>query len=214
MSVRHAEADAYLFDMDGTLVDSTSVVERTWADFSRRHGLDVEEVLAYAHGRPTASTTAHFLEDADVAADEAIRLAALEEETVDGIVEVPGAAALVAGLPEDRWAVVTSAGRRLAERRLDAAGVPRPAVLVTADDVARPKPDPEGYLLAARLLGVPVDACVAFEDSEAGVRAAVASGARTVVVGTLSSHDGTLPRVVDLSGPDVPGAVAATRVPS
>ncbi len=193
MSVRHAEADAYLFDMDGTLVDSTSVVERTWADFSRRHGLDVEEVLAYAHGRPTASTTAHFLEDADVAADEAIRLAALEEETVDGIVEVPGA---------------------LAERRLDAAGVPRPAVLVTADDVARPKPDPEGYLLAARLLGVPVDACVAFEDSEAGVRAAVASGARTVVVGTLSSHDGTLPRVVDLSGPDVPGAVAATRVPS
>jgi sugar-phosphatase len=85
---------------------------------------------------------------------------------------------------------------------------------VTADDVARPKPDPEGYLLAARLLGVPVDACVAFEDSEAGVRAAVASGARTVVVGTLSSHDGTLPRVVDLSGPDVPGAVAATRVPS
>jgi sugar-phosphatase len=174
----------------------------------------VEEVLAYAHGRPTASTTAHFLEDADVAADEAIRLAALEEETVDGIVEVPGAAALVAGLPEDRWAVVTSAGRRLAERRLDAAGVPRPAVLVTADDVARPKPDPEGYLLAARLLGVHVDACVAFEDSEAGVRAAVASGARTVVVGTLSSHDGTLPRVVDLSGPDVPGAVAATRVPS
>lgn len=213
MTARHTPVDALLFDMDGTLVDSTAVVERTWADFSARHGLDVEEVLAYAHGRPTASTTAHFLDDAEEAVQEAARLAALEEVTVDGIVEVPGAAALVSGLPEDRWAVVTSAGRRLAERRLDAAGVPRPAVLVTADDVARPKPDPEGYLLAARLLGVSADACIAFEDSDAGVRAAVASGARTVVVGTLSSHDGTLQRVVDLSGPDVPGidTTTATR---
>lgn len=210
MTGGRAAADALLFDMDGTLVDSTAVVERTWADFSLRHGLDVEEVLAFAHGRPTASTTAHFLDDADAAVAEAARLAALEERTVDGIVEVPGAAALVAGLPEDRWAVVTSAGRRLAERRLDAAGVPRPTVLVTADDVARPKPDPEGYLLAARLLGVPVEACVAFEDSEAGVRAAVASGARTVVVGTLSSYDGTLHRVVDLTGPDVPGLATTT----
>ncbi len=212
MTARHATADAYLFDMDGTLVDSTAVVERTWAGFSTRHGLDLDEVLAYAHGRPTASTTAHFLADAGAAADEAARLAALEEATVDGIVEIPGAAALVAGLPEDRWAVVTSAGRRLAERRLDAAGVPRPAVLVTADDVTRPKPDPEGYLLAARLLGVAADACVAFEDSEAGVRAAVASGARTVVVGTLSSHDGTLPRVVDLSGPGVRGTITSSGV--
>lgn len=214
MSAGPITADAYLFDMDGTLVDSTAAVERTWADFSTRHGLDLEEVLAYAHGRPTASTTAHFLADARAAADEAGRLAALEEATVDGIVEVPGAAALVAALPEDRWAVVTSAGRRLAERRLDAAGVPRPAVLVTADDVTRPKPDPEGYLLAARLLGVAADACVALEDSDAGVRAAVASGARTVVVGTLASYDGTLQRVVDLSGPDVPGVLATTGVPS
>lgn len=204
MTSPHDIVEALLLDMDGTLVDSTAVVERTWADFSARHGLDLTTVLAYAHGRPTASTTAHFLDDPVLAAHEAARLAALEEDTVDGIVEVPGAAALVASLPPDRWAVVTSAGRRLAERRLAAAGVARPAVMVTADDVTRPKPDPEGFLLAARRLGVPAHACAALEDSDAGVRAAVASGARTVVVGTLATYDETLERVLDLRSPQVP----------
>lgn len=195
MPLLHAET--LLFDMDGTLVDSTALVESTWAGFCDRHGLDLAEVLAFAHGRPTRETVHRFVSAPELAASETNRLIAHEESETTGITAIPGARALLAALPAVSWAVVTSASRRLAEVRLAAAGLPVPEVLVSADDVTRGKPDPEGYLRAARALGRRPDDAIVFEDSGAGIRAGLASGARTVVIGDCTDHDHVTERYAD-----------------
>ena len=138
-------------------------------------------------------------------------LVAQELTRTDGIVEIPGAGDLIRGLLADgaRVAVVTSAPRELAVVRLRAANVPVPEVLIAAEDVERGKPDPQGYLLAADRLGVPIAECVVFEDAEAGLLAAVASGARVVVVGAhASATTATLPRLADYaSSPALPSSL-------
>ncbi|MFP3467428.1 HAD-IA family hydrolase [Leifsonia sp. SIMBA_070] len=199
------EAAGYLFDMDGTLVDSTAVVESVWTAFGLRNGVDPGALLAYAHGRQAVDTVAHFLPAVSVEErDELVRGLVAEEVTrTDGIVEIPGAAELVDGLLSDGApvAVVTSAPRELAVARMRAAGVPVPSVLVAAEDVARGKPDPQGYLLAAERLRVPIGECVVLEDAEAGLVAAVASGARVIVVGEhTSATTAGLPRLADYRG--------------
>ncbi|MFD5512012.1 HAD-IA family hydrolase [Streptomyces sp. NPDC127051] len=196
----HLHTSALLFDMDGTLVDSTALVESTWAGFCARHGLALPDVLAYAHGRPTRETVGRFLPDPELAAAETRRLVAHEESETTGITAIPGAAELLAALPPGVWAVVTSAGRRLAEVRLAAAGLPLPEVMVTADDVVHGKPHPEGYLRAAAVLGVEPAATVVFEDSGAGVLAGLESGARTVVIGGLTTYDDAAERYADFRG--------------
>ncbi|MEU5426477.1 HAD-IA family hydrolase [Streptomyces olivoreticuli] len=213
-------AEALLFDMDGTLVDSTVVVERTWRRFAARHGLDGEEILATSHGRRTGETVARYAPPgADVAAETA-RLVAEEVEDVEGVVAVPGARELLAALPPERWALVTSAGRELAERRMAAAGLVLPPVVVTADDVGEGKPSPEGYLAAAAELGVSPAATIIFEDAEAGLLAAAAAGATTVVVG---AHAGPATRGlvragdfrhVTVHGPDRDGGLRVTVGPA
>ncbi len=193
-------AAAALFDMDGTLVDSTALVESLWERFCVEQGVDVETLLAYSHGRRTPDIVARFLPDASPAGRAAVsaELEARELAVTDGIVQVPGAAALLATLPVP-WAVVTSAPRELAVRRMAAAGLPVTSVLVPADDLEHGKPHPEGYLRAAALLGVPPSSCVAFEDAEPGVRSALEAGARVVVVGDLDTAlTRRLDRVPDL----------------
>jgi mannitol-1-/sugar-/sorbitol-6-phosphatase len=193
-------AAAALFDMDGTIVDSTAVVESLWRRFGREHGVDADTLLAYSHGRRTPDVVRRFLPDASAAEVQAVsaELERRELDSDDGIVEVPGASALLAGLTLP-WAVVTSAPRGLAVRRLAAAGLPLPEVLVPADDLDHGKPHPEGYLRAAELLGVEPRSCVAFEDAEPGVRSALDAGARVVVVGGLDTEDTRhLDRVADL----------------
>ncbi|GAA4955193.1 HAD-IA family hydrolase [Actinoplanes utahensis] len=180
-------AAALLFDMDGTLVDSTVVVERTWRTFADRYGLDLAAILAVSHGRRTVETVAAFAPPGVDVEAEAARLTEQEVADTDGIIEVPGATALLGSLPAGSWAVVTSAGRELAVARMTAAGVPVPDVLISAEDVTAGKPSPEGYLLAAARLGVAAEQTIAFEDAEAGVVAALASGARTVVVGACAA---------------------------
>jgi HAD superfamily hydrolase (TIGR01509 family) len=195
-------AAALLFDMDGTLVDSTAVIERTWRRFADRHDLDAERILAVSHGRRTEETVAEFAPAGVDVAAEARRLIKEEVSDTEGIVAVPGAMELLTSLPAHSWCVVTSAGRALARARMGAAGLPLPPVMVGADDVTAGKPSPEGYLTAARRLGVAVEETVVFEDAEAGVLAARAAGARTVVVGggcTARATEG-LDRIADLRG--------------
>lgn len=194
---------ALLFDMDGTLVDSTAVVEGVWGRFSAEHGLDLVELLAFAHGRQTPDTLARFVPH--LPADERARIAAhLESEEVEDLAdirEIPGARALLTGLDDVPWAVVTSATRALAQRRMAACGFPPVTHLVPAEDVERSKPDPQGYAQAAARLGVDPRECVVFEDAPAGVRAGLAAGARVVVVGALADCPAAgLPHVPDLTG--------------
>lgn len=182
------EFAAFLFDMDGTILTSIVAAERVWANWARGHGLDVEAFLPTIHGRRTIETVAGLgLPGVDPEAEaRAITLAELED--VDGIEAIQGAAAFLAGLPTDRWAVVTSAPRALAERRITAAGLPSPAVMITAEDVERGKPAPDCFLLAAERLGHAIADCLVFEDAPAGIAAAEAAGASVVVITATHTH--------------------------
>jgi sugar-phosphatase len=200
----------FLFDLDGTLVDSRVVVARHWGLFARRHGLALERILAVCHGRRTADTIADVAPGLD-AAHEAAILDAAEEVDVDGLVPVPGAAELLVRLDGAPWAVVTSGHRTLATRRLEAVGLPVPRVLVAGDEVVHGKPHPEGFLRAAEQLGVAASACVVVEDAPAGLAAGRAAGA--LVVAVTTTHPAEVLRDADLVVPDLRGLdVAARRV--
>lgn len=169
-----------LLDMDGTLVDSDAAVERSWRSWAGRWGADPDAVLAVMTGHPAEATVRRARPDLDDAMVAAATRDHLEHEYADlaDVVAAPGARELVEHLEATftPWAVVTSADTRLARARLDAAGLEFP-VLVPRDMVAAGKPDPEGYLTAADLLGVrPVD-CLVVEDSAVGVAAGRAAGA-------------------------------------
>lgn len=173
---------AFLFDMDGTVLNSIAAAERVWSIWAERHGLDVQAFLRTIHGARAIDTiTRQALPGIDVQA-QARWITEAEIEDVEGVVAIPGAIEFLKTLPSGQWAVVTSAPRALALRRLRAAGIVPPPVLVTAEDVASGKPDPVCYVLGAQRLGVPVQECLVFEDAPVGIRAGVASGADIVVV--------------------------------
>jgi sugar-phosphatase len=174
---------ALLFDLDGVLVDSRPVVERTWRRWAARHGLNAEPLLAVAHGRRIRDTLKAAAPRLDPA-PEVAWLDAAELEDLEGVVAVPGAAALLRSLAAGGWAIVTSCGRELARRRLDHAGLPLAEVLVTSEEIARGKPAPEGYLLAARRLGVDPATGLVFEDAPPGIAAARAAGCRVIALTT------------------------------
>jgi mannitol-1-/sugar-/sorbitol-6-phosphatase len=201
-------ARAILFDMDGTLVDSTAIVERVWTEFAGRYGLDIAEILRTSHGVQALDTVRRFApEGADVHAL-AAELGHMELTETDGIVAVPGALQLLESLPADAVALVTSASRELATVRMAAAGVELPAAMVTSEDVSRGKPHPEGYLLGASLLRADPAEAVVFEDAPAGIAAGVAAGIRTVAVGP---NTGELPDGV-LHIPDYTAVSASVEI--
>ncbi|WP_219268819.1 HAD-IA family hydrolase [Pseudomonas sp. Xaverov 259] len=173
---------AFLFDMDGTLLNSIAAAERVWSIWAERHGLEVAAFLATIHGARAIDTiTRQALPGVDPEV-EAQWITEAEINDVEGVVAIAGAVEFLNGLPGDQWALVTSAPRELALRRLAAAGISPPAVLVTAEDVASGKPDPACYVLGAQRLGVPVQECLVFEDAAVGIRAGEAAGADVLVV--------------------------------
>lgn len=179
------QCSALLFDMDGVLIDSTHAVERVWKQWALEHGFNPDEVARAAHGRPSISTVRDYLPDAD---HEAVNREIERREIADlhGIVAWPGACEVLTSLPPDRWAIVTSCTRALAEVRLAAAGLPRPQLFITSSDVVNGKPHPEPYIKGATMLGFSPAECVVVEDVPAGIRAGKQAGARVIALRTTT----------------------------
>ena len=168
--------------MDGTLVHSTGEVETVWRLWCRRHRLDPEPVLAMCHGVRSREVIRTLAPQLDLAQEVAL-LDDLEIHHTGQAEALAGARPLLASLPVERWALVTSASQRVARHRLRSAGLPLPALLVGAEDVEHGKPDPEPYLLAAERLGLAAADCLVFEDAPAGISSALRAGCRVVQVG-------------------------------
>jgi sugar-phosphatase len=189
---------AFLFDMDGTLLNSIVAAERVWSDWAQKHGLDVMSFLPTIHGVRCIDTIRNLNLPGVDPELEAAAISQAEIDDVEGVIEVADAARLLASLPPERWAIVTSAPRALAEARLKAAGLKLPINIVTAEDVSQGKPAPDCFLLAAKRLGVDPKNCLVFEDAPAGIAAAEAAGASVVVITATHEHEmdtphGTLP---------------------
>jgi sugar-phosphatase len=173
---------AFLFDMDGTILNSTASTERVWGRWAERMGLNVAEFLPFMHGKRGIDTiTALNLPGIDPAV-EVEQILRAEIDDVEGVVAIPGAIEFLSALPPERWAIVTSSPIELAMRRLETAGITVPRHIVTAEDVTIGKPNPQGYLLGATRLGVSPSDALVFEDVLAGIHAGEAAGADVMVI--------------------------------
>lgn len=174
---------ALLFDLDGVLINSTPAVARVWRRWAVERGFNPEEVVERAHGRPSLTTIREYLPNADHHAENR-EVERREIQDLEGVVPLPGALELLASLPSNRWTIVTSCTRPLAEVRIRAAGLPLPPKMITSTDIVHGKPNPEPFLKGAALLGFAANQCVVFEDVPAGVRAGKAAGARVIAFTT------------------------------
>ena len=183
---------ALLFDMDGVLINSTPAVSRVWRLWALEHGFNPEEVVARAHGRPSLTTVREYLPNADHEAENR-EVERREIEDLEGVIPLPGALELLASLPQDRWTIVTSCTRPLAQVRIRAAGLPLPRKMITSNDIINGKPHPDPYLKGASVLGFSPANCIVVEDVPAGVRAGKAAGAKvigfTTTVGEAALQD-------------------------
>ncbi|MGW4447064.1 HAD-IA family hydrolase [Streptomyces sp. NPDC004682] len=195
-------ARALLLDMDGTLVNSDAVVERIWRRWAAEHGLDGDATMKVVHGRQGHASMALLLPERPHEENLADNARMLAEETADmnGVIEVPGAAAFLAALQGLPHALVTSADVPLSTARMTAADLPLPDLRITAESVGASKPDPEGFLKAAAALGVDPSDCVVFEDSGAGIAAGRSAGMRVVGIGERAGQYGPDVAVPDLTG--------------
>lgn len=201
--MRKLSCAAILFDLDGVLVDSRAVVERQWGIWAEEHGLEAGEIIHIAHGRPTIDTVRKVTPQLDAEA-EAKEIEQREIADVDGLRAMAGAADLLARIPPDRWAVVTSGTRALASMRLHAVRLPAPLTMVSASDIVNGKPHPEPYLKSAAALRFQPRECIVIEDSPSGISAGKAAGMRVIAVPTtypaaeLTAADAVLKRLSDL----------------
>lgn len=181
------QIDAVLLDMDGTILNSIKSAERVWTAWALRNGIDVESFLPTIHGIQAVETIRRLALPGMDPEAEAAALTLAEIDDVAGIEPIPGAAAFLAALSPYRWAVVTSAPRELATRRIQAAGLPLPPLMITAEDVPNSKPAPDGFQLAAVKLGTAASKCLVLEDSPAGILAGERAGSQVLLI-TATHH--------------------------
>jgi sugar-phosphatase len=179
------ETKGILFDMDGVLVSSIGSVVRCWRRWAEIYDVPNAEIYEVPHGMRATEIIKTLRPDID--AEEGIRVIEdMEMEDMADLTVLPGVKALLESLPPERWAIVTSATRRLLLGRLNAAGLPVPERIISGDMVLRGKPDPEPYRRGAELLGLRPEECVVVEDAPSGVGAGKAAGCR--VLGVLGTH--------------------------
>ena len=166
-------------------MDSTGSVTRQWQMWAEEQNIDPQRVVEIAHGVRAIEIVRTLAPHLD-AATEVARIEKREASDHQGVAVMPGAANLLKAIPEGRWCVVTSGTRYLATSRLKLANLPTPKVLIAADDVSKGKPDPEPYLMGAKLLGMNPAECLVIEDAPAGIRAAHAGGMK--VIGITSTY--------------------------
>jgi mannitol-1-/sugar-/sorbitol-6-phosphatase len=180
------ECKGFLFDLDGTLVDSLPAVERAWTQWAMRRGVNPQDVLAFIHGKQAITSLRHFMPGAREAEiqHEHDLLEQVEAQDTEGVRALPGAVALLArlnqlGMP---WAIVTSGSIPVATARRAAAGLPQPEVFITAEQVEHGKPQPDAYLLGAERLGLAPQHCIVVEDAAAGILSGLAAGCQVIAV--------------------------------
>lgn len=190
---------AFLFDMDGTLLTSIESAERVWSRWLRMHSLDPEVFLPTIHGVQTLETIKGLCIPGIDPVEEAAWIAQEEAADLEGVCVIEGAAEFISGLSDDGWAIVTSATRDLAEARLEAAGLNAPPLFITAEDIVAGKPAPDCYIEAASRLGKDVTQCLVFEDAPAGIEAGRAAGCSVVIVTRTHAHmmETEYPRIRD-----------------
>ena len=176
----------FLFDLDGTLVDSLPVVERAWSNWAKSRGLDPAVVLDFIHGKQAITSLRHFMPgESEEAIQQQFRLLErTEAEDTDGISALPGAVALLQRLDQLSipWAIVTSGTVPVAHARHAAGELATPEIFITAELVAKGKPNPDPYLLGAQRLGLKPEECVVVEDAPAGVLSGLAAGCKVIAV--------------------------------
>lgn len=180
------ECKGFLFDLDGTLVDSLPAVERAWVNWAKRRGVDPQDVLDFIHGKQAITSLRHFMpgeSEAEIQ-QEFLLLEQVEAQDTEGVTALPGAAALLARLNQldIPWAIVTSGSIPVATARRNAGGLPQPEVFITAEQVKKGKPQPDAYLLGAERLGLVPQDCVVVEDAAAGILSGLAAGCQVIAV--------------------------------
>lgn len=176
----------FLFDLDGTLVDSLPVVERAWSNWANSRGLDPAVVLDFIHGKQAITSLRHFMPgESEEAIQQQFRLLErTEAEDTDGISALPGAVELLQRLEQLSvpWAIVTSGTVPVARARHAAGELATPEIFITAELVAKGKPNPDPYLLGAQRLGLAPEECVVVEDAPAGILSGLAAGCQVIAV--------------------------------
>jgi sugar-phosphatase len=180
--------DAFLFDMDGTLLNSIPAANRIWTSWCIKMGLDPAAVMPHIHGVRAIDTIKRYAPAGVDPEAEAAWVTAAEIADLEGVAPLPGVLRFLESLPPTRWAIVTSASEPLARARLGAAGIPIAPIFVTAEQILHGKPAPDPFLHAAARLGFAASDCLVWEDAPAGIRAGEAAGSDVVVLTATHDH--------------------------
>ncbi|WP_108650852.1 HAD-IA family hydrolase [Dongshaea marina] len=182
------KCQGFIFDVDATLVDTTTVINNIWKSWATKKNIGFELVYPHIHGRKVNETLKAIDPRYENICEET-EIKIIAREQMSSARAIDGALDFVSSIPLSKWAIATSGPRAIATTSLKASGFPAPSNMICGEDVCKGKPDPEPFTRAADLLGVSPKECVAFEDSPAGVKSAKSAGCFTIALKTSHETD-------------------------